>query len=387
MQRLTFSVIFFVLWVISFTAGALAAQNPVSGITQGEFALRLVKALQREGGLPSEPKERDLLVVLLGKRFFKFEAEEHYDTKQDNVSVRTFGIFGPFSGNGWVSGIAVPTKVHLTLFLPLEGDYSLKVAAKGDGQKWSVGGKTFTVSAGASFREVEAGEVHLMAGTQTITVELPPEGAVDYLVLAASPLPPLEPSGGWRFKEPLRLADFAQIAVSSLGLENSFPADSSAKPIITPVAEAIALPPTASTATVNYYGQFVAKKWLRAGFKSITAEVPLQIEDDAVYGVRVRYLGERFSALLDDVKLSRKGKPYFEWIDLGSHRLSKGTHKLALEISPSDGVDVVELTRKKSSLADYLFVAGVKGDPAAPVSATEADTLISTLVERLKAGK
>lgn len=387
MRHRIFTTILIVLWITTYAAVTWAEQNPAAGITQGEFALHLVKALGWDAGLPQEAKDRDLLVVLLGRRYFKFEAEEHYDTKRDNVSVRSLRIFGPYSGNGWVSGVAVPSTVHLRIFLPLEGDYVLKVAIKGDGQKWSIGDKAFTVGSGGSFREIEAGTVHLTSGPQNITVELPPEGAVDYLILSSPSLPPLEPAGGWRFKQPLNLADVAHITVTALGLESKFAADQKTKPIIIPVAEAIELPPTASTATINYYGQFVAKKWLRAGFKNITAEVPIKIMDAGVYGVRVRYLGEKFSAYLDDEKLGGKGKPYFEWIDSGNHQLSQGIHKLILDISPSDGVDVVELTKRQSSPEDYLSVAGLKGDPSAPVTVKEADSLIGSLVERLKARK
>jgi hypothetical protein len=354
------------------------------GITQAEFAGRLIKALHWEAGLPAKPKDRDLLVILLGKRYFKFEAEEYYNARTDNVSVRRYNLFGPFSGNGWVSGIAQPTTVHLGIFLPIEGNYTLTVSGKGDGQQLTIADKTLTVNCGGAFHDVEAGTVSLKAGAHDISVVLPPEGALDYLVLSAPPLPPLEPVNGWNFKEQLTLADYARIGLTLLKLESSLPADSTRKPFTVAVADAVEVSPPATKSTVSYFGSYQAKQWVRAGFKNATLQVPVTVDQDGVYGVRVRYMGVKFSATLDDTPIAQTGKPYFDWISLGDRQLSKGSHNLTLDLAPSDGVDVVELTPKKSSPSDYLALLGAQGDPRKVVTATEADALIASLVQRFK---
>ena len=372
------------------TAGATswAAQEPGqtgNGITQAEFANRFIKAFHWEGGLPQKPKDRDYLVILLGKRYFKFEAEESYKATTDNVSVRNYKLFGPFSGGGWVSGIATPTTTHLTVFVPIEGNYTMSVSGKGKGQKWTIADKSFTVDCGGAFHEMEVGSVALKAGAHEITVALPPEGAIDYLVLSAPPLPPLEPVNGWNFKGPLTLADFARIGVSLLRLESSLAADTSQKPTTVAVADAVQkVPPPATTTTVDYFGRYTAKSWVRAGYKNLSLPVPISVDRDGVYGIRVRYLGTKFSATLADNAITRTGKPYFDWVDLGDHQLSKGTTTLTLDIAPSDGVDVVELTPKKSSSEDYLAVLGLKGDPSKAVTAAEVDALIASLQQRYK---
>lgn len=354
------------------------------GITQAEFASRLIKAFHWEGGLPAKPKDRDYLVILFGRRYFKFEAENCYNAKTDNVSVRTYKLFGPFSGTGWVSGVAVPTTVHLTVFVPLEGTYNLSVSGKGDGQKWTIADRTLTVDCGGTFHEVGGGSVALKAGTHEITVTLPPEGAIDYLTLSAPQLPPLEPVNGWSFKERFTLADFAKIGLSLLKLESALPADPARKPTTVTVADAAQVSPPATTTTVDYFGKFTAKRWVRAGYKSLSLSVPISVEQEGVYGIRVRYLGVKFSATLDDTTLSATGKPYFEWVDLGNHQLTRGSHNLTMEIAPSDGVDVVELIPRKSSPDDYLALLGLKGDPHRVITAAEVDSLITSLQQRYK---
>lgn len=356
-------------------------------VKQGEFAAKLVSVFQWGGGLPKEAKESDYLAILGGKRTFKFEAEDYYGKKTDNALVRNYPLYGPFSGKGWVSGVTVPTTVHFNIFLPLEGEYQFSVAARGDGQSWSVADKVFKVSPGGALREVAVGKVYLKAGQQKITAELPPEGGIDYLSLTAPPLAPIEPFGGWRFGSPLRRGELAEIAASLLGWESELQPDKSATPKTIAVYEAAELPPTATTTTTAYLGQFSAKKWVRAGFGGAKVDVPLTIEAKGVYAIKIRYLGDTLTAVLDGEKIARTGKPYLDWVDLGLRRLGEGTHMLQLDIPASCGADVVVLERRKSSPADYMALVGLHGDPSSSVGRAEAEKVLTSLVERFKGRK
>jgi hypothetical protein len=374
----------------TFTAVFGAEQVPrkdASAVSQGEFAARLIKAFQWDKGLPDKPKESDYLAILDGRRLFRFEAEDHYNKKRDNVSVRTYPMFGPFSGSGWVSGISTPTMVHLSVFIPLEGEYTLTVVAKGDDQLWTVNGQTMTVNSGPAFGDKVAGKVRLPAGAQEITVQLPPEGAVDRITLSASPLKTVAPLGGWRFKEPMTLGDVAKIAVTLLNLEESLPADSTAKPVTIAAFESSDIPKSASLSAVKYHGKFSAKQWVRAGYEKITLGIPVAIDQEAVYGISVRFYGKKLSALVDDLPVTRDGKQQFTLLDLGLYNLAAGNHKLTLELAPGNGVDIIQLERKKSTPADFMVLAGVKGEAGAPVEPADVDALLATLVARFSVRK
>lgn len=355
-----------------------------SVVTQGEFAMQLVAAIGWQAGLPEEPKEHDYLAILSGKRLFRYEAEESYDPKTDDVTLRTYNLYGPFSGRGWLSGVSVPSEAHFTVFIPREGDYLFKVSAKGDGQKWRAGDREFEVSTGGMLREAAVGTLHLQPGSHTITAVIPPEGAVDFLSFEAPPLPAIEPLGGWRFKEPLRMVDVAEVAAALLGLENQLPYDPAAAPVQVSVAEAGLLPPAAKVTSIDYLGAFLSRVWVRADFRGARLEVPLKIQVPAVYSLRARFLGDMFVGELAGKPLAKPGKPYLEWVELGLHRLAAGGQMLAVQLPPSGGIDVVELRRKKSTPADYMALAGISGEPEVPVGRTELTRLAGSLAERFK---
>ena len=376
-----------ICFLLDVAGGAAAEKKPVEKkevVTQGEFAVDLVNTLAWEAGLPTEPKEKDYLAILSGKRMFRFEAEDVFDALSDNVVVRNYSLYGPFTGRGWVSGIAVPTTVHFKVFIPLEGTYNLIVAAKGDGQKWLVGDKEFPVSTGGRLTETVAGTVPLKAGMQEIQAVIPPEGGVDYIVLEAPALAPIEPIGGWHAKSVLKQGELAQITAALLGLERQLPDDSAGSPKPLAVADAVELPPSAKKTVVDFLGKFFSRQWVRADYRGAKLEIPLSVENSGYYGVRVRFMGSRLVAELDGDKITRPAKPYLDWVDLGFYRLERGTHKLYLELTTNGGVDVVELNRKKSSPTDYMAVCGMKGDPDVPVKRHDIDKILASLVERFK---
>ncbi|WP_243371270.1 hypothetical protein [Geotalea sp. SG265] len=355
-------------------------KNPL--VTQGEFVSDLVTALGWEAGLPPKPRESDYLAILSGNRSFKFEAENYYAEKTDNVSVRKYALFGPFTGSGWVSGIAVPTTAHFRVFLPIGGTYSLIVAAKGDGQKWQLGGKEFTVSTGSRLTEKKVAEVSLNAGYQEINVVIPPDGAVDYFLLDAPTLRAIEPVNGWNLKTVFTHGELAEVTAVLLGLEGNLPDEG--KPLAFSVADVIELPPTAKITTADYMGKPLSKKWARAGYGGAQLEVPFSVDKEGSYRVRIRALGNTISAGMDDFKVKVNGKQYLDWIDLGIFRLGQGKHKLTIDLSTNQGVDVVEVTGKRSAPADYMTVSAVPGDPSAPVKSTEEDKILASLAERFK---
>jgi hypothetical protein len=379
-MRRSFLFIAIILIFISVAPTMAASAN---GVTQGEFVARLVSAMKWEGGR-TELKEPDYLTILSGKRTFKYEAEETYDAKGDSVSVRTYNLFGPFSGIGWVSGISVATPVHMTIFLPLEGEYTLIAASKGDGQVWQIGEKSFTVNAGGGFREVEAGKLFLKAGTHKVVLQLPPEGAVDYMILKAPPLQPIEPLSGWKFDAPLRMHQLAEVETAMLALEASLPAT---KPRLIEAAGLKVLPSSVTPTTVSYLGEFFAKKWLRAGINGTDVDIPVEIPEPGFYSLRLHSLGKDIKVSFSDTTISIPGQPYMVWADLGGFRLRKGVHTLHVSIPPGGGIDVLELSARVSAATAYMSASGLKGDPEKIVSNSELDGIISSIVTRFTGRK
>jgi hypothetical protein len=393
-KRCLFMLVICVSLLLNFSVG-IAAEKKIDKksefVTQGEFMADLVTTLGWDGGLmvkpdaKQKPRERDLLAILSGNRSFKFEAEDYYGVKTDNVSVRKYALFGPFTGSGWVSGVAMPTTAHFRIFLPISGVYSFTVAAKGDGQKWTIGGKEFTVSTGAKISEAKVADVSLNAGFQEITVVIPAEGAIDYLLLDAPTLRAIEPVNGWRPKEELTKGELAEVTAVLLGLESKLP-DDGRKSVVS-AADVAALPPTAKVTTVDYLGKPVGKKWIRAAYPGALIEIPFTVEKEGLYHLRLHALGDTIKFGIDADKAIVGGKPYLDWVDLGDYRLTEGAHTVRADLKVQQGVDALELIGKKSSPADYLAVSGFTGDAAVSVQRTELDKILASLAERFKERK
>lgn len=384
--RLLLITTLFVLMVTAVGDGVAASKPDTSTqeVTQRDFVRMLVSAFKWDTGLSEKPADNEYLAILGGRRSMQFEAEEYYSAKTDNATVMNYELYGPFSGNGWVSGIAVPTTVHFKLFIPLEGEYALNVVSKGDGQIWSAGGKKFKVSTGKRLREEVAGKVRLKAGEQELSVELPPEGAVDYFSLHAPQLAAIEPLEGWRLDAPLTLGAFSEIAGSLLSWEKTLPEDSEWKPLTVEIAKAASIPQGAQATTIDYLGRFHAEKWIRAGRSGARVVVPLIIADSAPYQLKVRFLGEAVDAELDGKKIERAGKPFLDWVDLGATRLKRGAHTLILRLPPNAGVDVLTLMKLKSSPQDYMKLVGIEGAPDDSISRSQAERLLTSLAERFE---
>ncbi|AJE03202.1 hypothetical protein GPICK_07385 [Geobacter pickeringii] len=374
------------LAVAAFAVPVAAADKEQPAVTQGELAMRLVKELGLEKGLPAEPKPSDYQTILGGRRQYRFEAEDVYDAEGDSVSVKNYPLYGPFSGRGWVSGLAVATTVKFTVFLPRDGEYQLKVSSRGDGQIWQAGGRELPVSTGGAFREAVAGRIPLKAGTQIITVQLPPEGGVDWFALAADDLPPVEPLAGWRPDAPLTWGEMAEVFAALLGAERKLPMDKGVGSRTIAAHGVARLPVGAAVTTATFLGPFTPPQWVRAGAGGAVIEVPLVLDATGVYDLRVRLLGEPVIMDLDGRRFERPGKPFLAWYDLGTMRLREGRHLLKLVLPPMGGVDVVEIVKRKSSPADFLAVVGLTGNPQAPVSRAEFENTLNGMLSRLRGG-
>lgn len=384
---------------------AKAPSSPTAVITQGEFARKLVDQFGWEGGLPrvpkevvekkekkskkakeaveyEEPKDRDILRIMEGKRTLKFEAENVYNKKTDDVAVRNFDLIGAFSGISWLGGITTPTTVHFKVFIPLAGEYRLSAAAKGNGQLWKIAGKEYRVDSGERLALTQVATLPLKAGELEFEMVMPPEGGVDYLLFSAPDLTPIEPKEGWRFNAPLTNVDLAFIVSRLLGWEERLPVDTNLGQTTILATELAALPATVTPTDIPYYGQFTGKQWLRAGSQGGKVEIPFTVPRTGIYGLKLRYMGARLAARLDDMNLDRDAKGVLDWIDLGLQRLAEGRHLLLVDLPPYGGLDALVIEPRQASDAAYMALAGIKGDPGAAITVGEADTFMTQLVER-----
>ncbi|MBW6512168.1 MAG: hypothetical protein K0A93_08680 [Desulfuromonadaceae bacterium] len=328
--------------------------------TQKSWMVGLVDACGWSFGLPDQPRTEDYLAILSGTRLLRVEAEE---AKQqlDSVSVKNFRNYGRFSGSGWVSGIAAPTKVHLNFLLPLAGKYQLTANLRLAGFRFHIGAKVLTADGSQMFSRVPLGAVALMSGPLEVVVDIPPNASLDYLELEGEHARRIAPPQGWQADAPLTVGVIARTAVQVVGLEQLLPLSDET---ILVEAEVIGNTDRAKIVDARHLGAPSGGKWLRMGAGTARLELPLTIEREGLYQVTMRAAANR------PVKVTVNGRveqmvefpAYLDSRVVGTFRFNAGTNRLSVDLPPRAGIDLVTLQRRSDSDRDYRQLAGLADD-------------------------
>lgn len=348
-----------------------------TGFTQKDFAQHIINHFAWSDGLPAEPADRDYLLILGGKRTFRYEAENAYNEKTDRVTIREYIMFGPFTGRGWISGVSDTTSATFTVLMPISGEYTLKSVIKGNGFIWSINNKDYRADSKSKiFSDVEIGKIPLKAGIVTIHVTIPPEGAIDSFLFEAPEYAPIQPLIGWRFKERLSAVQMAEIGVSMASLYSQLPEsnDKSLKQLS--VSESSIIPASAAKTGIVYLGKFSSSEWVRADYRGATIQIPLKIADTGYYGITANIMGGRIKGSVNETRFEVLAKPYLHEMTLGMFRLESGDNMITFDLPPMGGIDTLEFNKKSTSPDDFLKLAGIKGPPERLITAEEAETFL-----------
>jgi len=369
--------------IITAAPSAPAAEIQAAAATQFDLAKKIIDTLGWSEGLPEKPEAKDYLAILGGNRTFRFEAEEVFDRQSDAVSTRNSPLFGAFTGSGWLSGISTPTAVHFRVFMPVSGNYTVTVAARGDEQLWSIAGRAFKVKFSDSLQERKVGQVFIPSGYLDFNALIPPAAGLDYLLFTAPSHAAIEPAAGWNFTAPLTAAALAETASSLLGNEPLLPEDGTYA-VKNLEASAATLPAGALLTESEVYGKPLAGRWVRATQVPLTLSIPVATDSSGVYRFRIRCMGTEIAAGFGTGKVTRQAKPYLDWVDFGTFRLQKGLNALEIQVPPAGGVDLIEIGRKSSTPADYLAINKLPGKADAAVRPEELDSVMKKLQEQFK---
>lgn len=367
--------------VLSLIASISWGADSTPVFTQKDFARLILQQFSWNDGLPKDPADRDYLMIMGGKRNFKYEAENAYNELTDRVTMKDFPLFGAFTGKGWILGVSDTTYSIFTVLLPIAGEYDFKAVIKGNGFVWSIDGKEYRAdSKSGFFRETDIAKVRLKAGVVTIKLTIPPEGAIDSFSLTAPDYTPIQPFLGWRFKEGLTAVRMAEVAVAMTNLHARLPdAEQAASPKPLAAFERAILPSTAAPTTVSYLGPFTSAKWIRADYRGATLQIPLTVAEAGYYGLTVNVMGEIISGSINDTPFKLSGKPYLDKVKLGLFRLESGDNALFITLPPTGGIDNVEFIKKNSMPDDFLRLAGVPGPADRLIGMEEAAAFLKSI--------
>lgn len=379
-----FKQLFVILAIlICFTVPARAGENKQSVFTEKDLARLIVTQFGWGEGLPVEPGDRDFLVILGGRRTFRFEAENSYDSKSDKVTVSDRNNFGPFTGKGWLLGSKEKTNATFAVNIPLGGEYTLKAVVKGDGFVWNLGDKEYQAGSNSGgFKEVVIGTMSIKPGTTVMKVALPPKGGIDSISFAAPDYLPVQPIIGWRFREPLKAGQLAEVGMSLMNLYGQLPKQ---KQDITKSVAAVdvAIPNQDIEKTrISYLGPFSSQGWLRAQFRGAVIQMPVKMNETGYYGLRARVMGQRIEGDVNGINFSVAGKNYLDMTELGVFRLESGENMLTIKLPSKGGLDMVEFTLRSKSAGDFMKLSGLSGSPDRLIGADEAQMYIRTIFEK-----
>lgn len=378
---LMFRYLLVIIASLSFFVPASWGEDKAPVFTQKDFARLILQQFSWNGGLPKEPVDRDYLLILGGKRTYRYEAETAYNEKTDRVTMNSNPMFGAFTGTGWILGVSDTTTSTFTILLPIEGEYDLKAVIKGNGFVWNFGNKEYRAdSKSAKFQEVTIAKVKLKEGVVSITLQIPPEGAIDSFSLSAPNYPSIQPFNGWRFKDGLTAGRLAETVVALTNRYSQLPdVEQKTAPKARADFDKIALPPTVTYTTASYLGPFTSPKWLRADFRGETLQIPLTVAETGYYGLVLNVMGQPVTGSVNDTPFKLAGKPYLYKHDIGLYRLEAGDNTLSVTLPPAGGIDSVQFNKKSSTPDDFLRLSGVTGPADRLVGAEEAAAVLKKI--------
>lgn len=345
-------------------------------LTQRDWMINLVEAAGLSYGLPDAPEDADYLRLLQGNRTLRVEAEETHQP-EDMVSAEEFRTFGPYSGKGWLSGISTPTTARLRFLLPLGGTYRLSASLRRSGHSIRIAGQTLTGDGGESFSRADLGEVALSAGPQEIELALPPGGAVDFVELAAPPLPSVEPLGGWKLDQPLSLDVMAETTARLLNLHPLLPPSGETVRV---EAESALSAGTADISKAVHLGQPSGGRWVRTGGEPTEVEIVFTPPAPGVYDLTLQGAAEGpvMARVNGGAEVPLSFAPYLQPAPLGTFVLPAGASRLRVQLPPRGGIDVLLLQRRQGSPAAYRRLVGLPATGEVPAE-TEVNALLSLL--------
>jgi hypothetical protein len=285
-----------------------------------------------------------------------------------------FRNFGAFSGRGWLQGSREATDVHLRFTLPIDGRYQLSANLRQAGHRFRIGETRVKADAAPDFTEVPIGSFDFLAGPQSLTVTLPPNGSIDAISLTAPNLPAIAPLEGW---QPDQLLTWEVIQVTLLQLFELtafFPAGNDR---ILIEAEAFAQPDAPAVST-PHLGQTSGEEWLRVGPRPATISIPFTLPERGFYDLSLRVMGAPVTIVLGDhQEFTFSAQPFLSDFVFEGLSLQNTESNLRITLPANGGLDRITLTPRKvdSTTAAVLLGHAQSGQP----TTNDLDTLTAKL--------
>jgi hypothetical protein len=383
------SVLILVVFGIIAAMGYGIAQSTV--VTQAEWAVYMVRALNLDWNLPPNPKSNHYIERLNWRSGIEFAA-----TSLESGSSRTVRVDSQVDlGFIEAQGPAAEAMYRVSTIRP--GEYGFRLKLANGGAVVKVGSAVFEAFQPENdFRWVDLDRVSLDPGDHTLSLLLN-EGTRTQTIGVTPPcLISIEPNTGWQPLVPLTFSDLAvtvaqaldlEMGLPELGQEISIKGEEFTRLLEVPIEE--------DTDENDSPDPF----WLSSGNMLLTAETRFDISEPGLYTLEARYFSPKEIRWIVDgclrvITCPVSAQGGVKWTSVVAIQLEAGSHDLTITMPPNASLDRLTIKQRDGSIEEYLGVAsdeGFKlGDADEPVSrrrAIAAAVRLRSLFDRWKAAR
>jgi hypothetical protein len=351
------------LWLVFAAPGAGRAEppGPPAGLAaapvesdrlvpEEEWAADLVDLLALDQALPEAPRAADYFSLLCAE--------------QVEREVGTGGHTAPVGPLFEASADVPPPRrpgdpVRVVLAVPATALYSLTVEGVGL-QRWVIDQKPVghldPTQLGVTW---SAATTPLREGPHEVTGYFGPGARAERVALTAQRSLCIAPAEGWHADRPLTYGAKARTLVRAFGFEGRLPRHGDPIEIEGEAYESV----TGGGGRTNRRVAVAASHnvWATASQSPAELTYRLHLEDPAVVTIEARVLGDspqlwsvdgRYRAIVRPTG----GREVFSWTPVLALPLGAGDHEVRARIARHAGVDLLRITPRRSSDADYLSV-------------------------------
>ncbi len=382
------SVLILVVVGVIAAMGYGIAQSAV--VTQAEWAVYMVRALNLDWNLPPNPKSNHYIERLNWRSGIEFAA-----TSLESGSSPTVRVDAQID-QGFIEaqGPAAEAMYRVSTIRP--GEYGFRLKLANGGAVVKVGSAVFEAYQPENdFRWVDLDRVSLDPGDHTLSLLLN-EGTRTQTIGVTPPcLISIEPNTGWQPLVPLTFSDLAVTVAQALDLEIGLPELGQETTIKGEEFTRLLEVPLEETAEDGSPDPF----WLSSGNMLLTAETRFEISEPGLYTIEARYFSPKEIRWIVDgclrvITCPVSAQGGVKWTSVVAIQLEAGSHDLTITMPPNASLDRLNIKQRDGSIEEYLGVAsdeGFKlGDADEPVSrrrAIAAAVRLRSLFDRWKTSR
>ncbi len=364
------------------------AQSTV--VTQAEWAVYMVRALNLDWNLPPNPKSNHYIERLNWQSGIEFAATSLELGPSPSVRVDSQIDQGFIQAEG----PAAEAMYRVSTIRPGEYGFRLKLADGGAVVK--VGTAVFEAFQPENdFRWVDLDRVSLDPGDHTLSLLLD-EGTRTQTIGVTPPcLISIEPNTGWQPLVPLTFSALAVTVAQALDLEIGLPE----------LGQEISIKGEEFTRLLEVPMEELGEDespdpfWLSSGNMLLTAETRFDISEPGLYTIEARYFSSKDMRWVVDgclrvITCPASAQGGVTWTSVVAIQLEAGSHELTVTMAPHASLDRLTIKKRDSSIEEYIGIASDEGfklgdaeEPVSRRSAIAAAVRLKSLFDRWKSAR